>query len=123
MTALRIIQHALENKIGLAINYCSTIYKNRFQKKGYRERLQSFIKEGYEGLTESGFIRRLAIKDTTVNIKKLVKIFQENKCPGSLWHYNKNNSELFVHHSLLKYIDVNKDGLMISYSISKSTVH
>ena len=92
------------------------IYKHRFQKKGYRERFQSFIKERYEGSTESGFIRRLAIQDTPVNIKKLVKIFQENKCHDSLWSLNKNSSELFVHHSLLKYIDFNKHDLIVTIS-------
>ena len=115
MTALRIIKYAVDNKIGLPINYCCSIYKHRFQQKAYRERFQTFIKERYEGSTESGFIRRLAIQDKPVNIKKLVKIFQENKCNDSLWSLNKDGSELIVHHSLLKYIDFNKHGLIVTY--------
>jgi len=115
MTALRLIKYNLDNNIGLAINYCSAIYKHRLQKKGYRERYQSFIKEEHEGLTESGFIRRLAIQDTPVNIKKLVKKFQDNKCHDSLWFFKKNSPELFVHHSLLKYVDLNKHDLILTY--------
>jgi pyruvate formate-lyase activating enzyme-like uncharacterized protein len=121
MTALRIIKYVLDNDIGLPINYCSTIYKNRFQKKGYRERCQSFVKEQYEGLTESGFIRRLAIQDTPVNIKKLIKIFQGKKCHKSLWFYDKKQEELFVHQSLLKYIDFNKHDLDITYCAPQLT--
>jgi pyruvate formate-lyase activating enzyme-like uncharacterized protein len=115
MTALRIIKYAVDKNIGLPINYCCSIYKHRFQQKAYRERFQTFIKERYEGSTESGFIRRLAIPDKSVNIKKLVKIFQENKCNDSLWSLNKDRSELIVHHSLLKYIDFNKHGLIVTY--------
>ena len=85
------------------------------QKKGYRERFHCFTKEGYEGATESGFIRRLSIQDTPGNLKKIVKKFQEKDCPVRFWSFNKNNSELFVHHSLLKYIDFNKQGLFLNY--------
>jgi uncharacterized protein len=115
MTALKLIQYALDKNIGLSINYCCTIYKHRFQKKAYRDKFQPFIKEGYEGLTESRFIRRLSIQDTTANLKKFVKIFQENRCRENLWFYNKNNFELFIHASLLKYIDFNKNDLTVTY--------
>jgi hypothetical protein len=115
MTALRLIKYAVDKNIGLSINYCCSIYKHRFQQKAYRERFQIFIKERYEGSTESGFIRRLAVKSTPVNMKKLVKMFREHKCNDILWSLNKNNSELFVHQSLLKHIDFNKHGLIVTY--------
>lgn len=115
MTALRLIKYALHNKVGLPINFCSVIYKHRMQKKGYRERLQPFVKEGHEGLTESGFIRKLVVRDTPANIKKLVNKFQENKCQDSLWFVKKNSPKLFIHHSLLQYIDFNKQNLVITY--------
>lgn len=115
MTALRLIKYAVDKNIGLPINYCCSIYKHRFQQKAYRERFQIFIKERYEGLTESGFIRRLAVKSTPANMKKLVKMFREHKCNDILWSLNKNNSELFVHQSLLKHIDFNKHGLIVTY--------
>lgn len=71
MTALRIIKYAVDKNIGLPINYCCSIYKHRFQQKGYRKRFGSFIKEQYEVSTESEFIRRLAIEDKPVKIKNL----------------------------------------------------
>jgi len=115
MTALRLIKYSLDNNIGLAINYCCAIYKYRFQKKAYRERFQSFIRERYEGLTESGFIRRLAIQDMPANIKKFVKIFQGNNFHKSLWFFNKINNKLYFHHSLVRYIDFNKHSLIVAY--------
>lgn len=115
MTALRLLRYAVDHKIGLAINYCSTIYKNRYQKKGYRERFQSFIKKEYEDLTQSGFIRRLSIKDTPANLKKLVQKFRQNKCPGRLWLLDQKASELCFHASLMKYADFNSHSLILSY--------
>jgi uncharacterized protein len=115
MTALRIIKYAVDRNIGLPINYCCSIYKHRFQQKAYRERFQPFIKERYEGLTKSRFIRRLAIQDRPANIEKLVKVFKHNKCRDSLWSINKNSSKLIVHHSLLKHIDFKKHGLIVTY--------
>lgn len=115
LTALRLIQYAVDKNIGLPINYCSTIYKNRFQRKGYRERFYSFIKKEYESLTEFGFIRRLAIQDTPLQIKVLLKTFEKNKCKASLWSVSKNGYELSLHHSLLRYIDFNKYALTLNY--------
>lgn len=115
MTALRIIQYAVDKNIGLPINYCCSIYKHRFQQKGYRQRFQSYIKEGYEGSTESGFIRRLTVQDTPEKIRKLVKIFRDNQCNDHLWYYKPNYSELIFHHSFLKYIDFSRHSLIVTY--------
>ena len=115
MTALKILHYALEKNIGLPINYCCVMYKHRLQKKGCMERFQPFVKEEYEWPTESGFLRRLAVQDKTARLKDLVKIFCEHKCPARFWHLDKNNTELSVHQSLLKYIDFTKHDLIITY--------
>ncbi len=115
MTALRVIQYAVEKNIGLPINYCCSIYKHRFQQKAYRERFLSFIMERNEVPTESGFIRRLAIQDTPAKIGKLIKLLQDLRRSHRLWSCNKNGSELVVHPSLLKHFDFNSHDLIVSY--------
>jgi pyruvate formate-lyase activating enzyme-like uncharacterized protein len=115
MTALRIIKYAVDNNIELPINYCCVVYKHRFQKKAYRKRFQSFVREKYEELTEYGFIRRLAVKDTSVNLKAIVKSFRKDKSSDVLWSFNENNNELYFHHSLLENIDFRKQALVLTY--------
>lgn len=44
-----------------------------------------------------------------------MEIFKCNKCDDRLWSVNNNSSELFIHHSLLKYIDVNNHDLIVTY--------
>jgi len=115
LTALRLIKYAVDKNIGLPINYCATIYKNRFQRKGYRERFLCHIKEEYEDSTEFGFIRSLVIQDTREKIKQLEGVFRKNKCKENLWHLHQNRQGVSVHHSLLKHIDFGKYALTLNY--------
>jgi len=115
MTALRIIKHVLDNDIGLSINYCSTIYKNRFQKMGFRKRFESLVREPYEGLTESAFIRRLAFRGSPAETRKLLKAFEESGGHRDLWFFDKEKGELLFHDSLLNLIDLGRHGLSVSY--------
>jgi pyruvate formate-lyase activating enzyme-like uncharacterized protein len=115
MTALRLIQYALNKNIGLPINYCTPAYKHRFQKKAYRGRLQSYIVEKYEDLTESKFIRRLSVQDVPEKLKKLVGVFRKKRCHEGLWFFNEIGNELFFHHSLMKNVDFSKHHLIVDY--------
>lgn len=115
MVALKLIKYAIDNKIKLPINYCSQAYKARFHGRGARKRIIPLVREDFEGETDSGCIRRLSIKDSLANIKKLVKILKENKCRENLWLLDDAKTELFIHHSLLKYINFEKYNLIISY--------
>jgi len=115
MVALKLIKYAIDNKIKLPINYCSQAYKARFHGRGARKRAASLVREDFERETELGYIRRLSIKDSSANIKRLVKILKENKCQESLWSLDDTKTELFLHHSLLKYIDFEKYNLIVSY--------
>ena len=115
MSALKLIRYALDNKIGLPINYCSSGYKERFQGEGARARKAYLIKKDFEELTDPKYIRSLSIQDSLTNIKKIIKILLRNKCRSNLWSLNDTKTEIFIHSSLLKYIDFDKHSLIISY--------
>lgn len=63
LTALELIVHVYENHINLPINYCSFIYKHRFQKAAARKKNALLVKENHESITENGYLRRIGIKD------------------------------------------------------------
>ncbi len=115
MVALKLIRYALDNNIKLPINYCSQAYKQRFQGRGARKQTVSLVREDFEEETDSGYIRRLSIKDSLANIKKIAKVIKENKCQENLWSLNDTKTELSIHHSVLKYIDFEKYNLILSY--------
>ncbi|MDI6840104.1 MAG: 4Fe-4S cluster-binding domain-containing protein [bacterium] len=115
MTALKLIRYALDNKIRLPINYCSSAYKAQFHQRGYRKQAASLIRENFEKITSAGYIRSLSIQNSPTNIKRIVKIIEKNKCTNNLWSLNDTKTELFFHPSLLKYINFDKYSLIISY--------
>ncbi len=60
LCALKLVAHAAESKLALAVNYCSFVYKHRFQTVASRRRFGAHLLENGEVLTDSGFIRTLA---------------------------------------------------------------
>ena len=74
MIALKLIKYVLDNNIRLSINYCSQAYKKRFQGRGHRNRAAAFAGEDFEGVTDSGYIRRLTIRDSLANLKNFAMI-------------------------------------------------
>jgi pyruvate formate-lyase activating enzyme-like uncharacterized protein len=115
MSALKLVKYALDNKIYLPINYCSATYKNRFQGMGERARKADLIKKSFEELTDYKYIRSLSVQDSFTSMEKIIKILLRSKCRLDLWSLNDTKTEIFIHSSLLKYIDFNKHSLIISY--------
>ncbi len=61
LTALEILKYGIEMKSGLGINYCSRCYKERFQGRASRKRAILFCKDKKPDLTETGYLRKVAI--------------------------------------------------------------
>jgi pyruvate formate-lyase activating enzyme-like uncharacterized protein len=59
LAALGLIEYALDAGIELPINYCSSVYKNRFQRAAARRRSAAAVKRGNEEVTRAGFIRAM----------------------------------------------------------------
>lgn len=115
ISALMIIKYALENKIDLPINYCSGIFKEGFQPRGDRRWKAPLIKNAFEELTQQFMIRRLSIRDTRRKIEALVDTFLKNNCTPTTWSLNDSSTEIFIHGSLLTYINFDKYNLVVSY--------
>jgi len=115
MFALKLIKYILNSEIELSVNYCTRAYKFRFQGRGKRRRLLPFIQEDFEGDTDSGLIRRLSIKDKTSKIERIVDVLRKNKSQNNLWLLDDTNTELFIHHSLLEFIDFKDYNLILRY--------
>lgn len=59
LAALEIIDFARRNTMDIGINYCSFFFKNRFQKAGFRKRINSVLASSPQTLTEKGTIRSM----------------------------------------------------------------
>jgi hypothetical protein len=60
LAALELIARSLESGLGPPINYCSSIYKSRFQRAAARRRSATLIMREREAVTAAGFIRTMS---------------------------------------------------------------
>ena len=70
LTALEIVNYALENDFEIGVNYCSFFFKNRFQKAGFRNQVAKALADSNEIITEKGFIREY--NENTISYKAMV---------------------------------------------------
>lgn len=113
LTALKTIKFVIDHEIDLPINYCSFVYKERYQKMAAQKRHSASIKKSYEDVTPTGFIRTLIIKGSSETLEQQIEIFRKNGINDHLW--NRDNAQLAFSQSLWKYIDFNKFPLIVIY--------
>lgn len=123
ITALNLIKYAADSNLNLPINYCSLIFKRRFQSRGHRRRAAPFAIKPFENETDLGYIRRFSVKGSSEEIENIDRLFRESKYQSDLWALNDTKTELFFHHSLLNHIDIVKNNVMVSYFVPVLTVN
>ncbi|SLM27544.1 conserved hypothetical protein [Desulfamplus magnetovallimortis] len=120
LAALELMKYALENKILLPINYCSFTYRNQFQKAGSRRRNARLIRNSYEDITDTGFIRSMSITGDSEDIRNIDLQIKLQGFDQSLWHIPKEGKTLFFNSSLWPYLDDLTKGFKASPCIESS---
>lgn len=85
LTALELIAHGLDKQIPLGVNYCSFVYKNRFQALAARRRLAPQVLKPTEDMTENGYLRALALTGPAEILSRQAEAFLASDLPASLW--------------------------------------
>ncbi|HTP65655.1 MAG TPA: radical SAM protein [Geobacteraceae bacterium] len=94
LMALRLVRHALEQAVSLPINYCSFLYKRRFQHASARRRGAAALRAGWEGISEPGYLRTLAVEGEAKAVEAAAANLREAVAPY-LWH-REDDGRLFV---------------------------
>lgn len=98
LTALRLLEFALHKDLQLGVNYCSYIYKHRFQNLGNRRRSGAVICKPLEELTPAGLIRSLSLRGESTVLRELAAGF--NNGTGG-WQLNTRADTLHLSAPLL----------------------
>jgi len=114
LTALKIMKFSDDHKIGLSINYCSSAYKARFQEKGQQERVASYGTDDFEEMTAAGYRRTLSIQGPQTVVKRIVDALSKN-CPQKSWACKNAATGIFLHGSMLRYIDMKGAHMTATY--------
>jgi pyruvate formate-lyase activating enzyme-like uncharacterized protein len=115
LTALKLIAHAQEKGIVLPINYCSFVYKDKYQTLGHRRRLARYVHNTFETISPAGAIKRISIKGEPREINQLVDGFEHHGLDRSLWRVEGGGRTLLVHEGLVPYIPMGQHALYLSY--------
>lgn len=114
LAALNLIRYCIENNIGLPVNYCSFVYKNRFQKASSRRRSACMIRKPHEDITEAGYIRQICLKGETPDLENQVNQFIRHEFDERLWSM-QSGQRLYCSGSLFSCIDLLRVHASVAY--------
>jgi pyruvate formate-lyase activating enzyme-like uncharacterized protein len=115
LTALRLIKHALEEGIPLPVNYCSFPYKRRFQHAANRRRGAMVAAKDCEGVTESGYIRSIALHGSQSFLTGIDAILQQGHPESGLWEMDLQGERLIFSSQLWDQLKDKGERLSVSY--------
>lgn len=115
LMALSLLQEASLKKWPLSINYCSFVYKNRFQGAGTRARNARFIVKDHESITENGYIRTLSLSGPPEKIISNAEALTNRGNDPKLFSLTGKKDQLFFHESLWPQMNVERLSLSVSY--------
>lgn len=119
LAALELIHHAVTQDLGLPVNYCSFVYKNRFQARAARQRNASFVGKGYDALTENGYIRTLTLLGRQERLAELLQKFIDRKVDPRLWSLGRSGERISFHPQLWPLIDPVGLRLLVGYASAR----
>jgi len=116
LAALEVLQHSLDNNIGLPVNYCSFVFKNRIQGRAARLRNGRFMAKPCESLTDNGYIRTLTLSGEPAAATRQIEQFQAQAVNGELWSKGNSPTKLLIHPQLRHLVDWKAFRLQVGYA-------
>ncbi len=116
LTALELIAHTLEARIDLPVNYCSFVYKNRFQGQAARARNGTLVASAWEDLTENGYLRSLTLLGHRDDIARQAEIFGHGAEGRQTWSLNSARDGLSFSADLWPRVEFAPFRLRLAYA-------
>jgi len=101
LAALRTVLFSLEHAVGPPINYCSSVYKARFQGRGTRTRAGRAVVEPWESQTDPGYVRRLSLQAPKPDLTHLAGRLARLEGVEHRWRLDEDGGRLEIHPRLL----------------------
>lgn len=118
LTALRLMDYARQHAIGLGVNYCSLIFRHRFQARSSRMRWAPYMAKPFEEVTGAGLIRTVQIAADPVEILRAEACLKSRDVDPSLWSIASDRSRMLIAGRLLKTLDPLPAAVKVSYAIA-----
>jgi hypothetical protein len=96
LTALELLRFSLDQKLRLGVNYCSFVYKNRFQGAAGRRRAAAEIAKIHEEVTAAGYLRTLSLSGSRTDVQRQVEGLQRLDPGGRQWLLSPDGQQLHL---------------------------
>jgi len=114
ISALKLLSHTIHHE-SPPVHYCSQSYKGRWQQAAHLKNMASLFIQGFEEITEKGYVRRLTIHDSPIRIAEFANKLAASRCSQSTWCVDLERGSIKIHPNLVRMIDWNCEGISISY--------
>jgi pyruvate formate-lyase activating enzyme-like uncharacterized protein len=119
LTALELLHFAIDRQVGLPVNYCSFVFKNRYQGLAARNRNAAFLLKPHETLTDNGYIRTLTLLGPAEAILRQAALFREQGAGDELWATGSSRERLAFSPRLWPLVDWSHFRLLVGYAGGK----
>ena len=96
LTALKLLRSSLDQQLALGVNYCSFVYKNRFQGAAGRRRAGAQIAKRHENVTAAGYLRSLSLNGSQQDVQWQVERLQHLDPTGQQWLLSQGGQQLHL---------------------------
>ncbi len=116
LTALALMQHVVDQNIGLPVNYCASVFQHRFQRAAARRKSARLMAKPHESITESGYIRSLAVVGDPEPLSRLAGRLTDNGVNPQLWTIGGRTDRLHFHPQLWDQLASAQLTMVVRYS-------
>jgi len=116
LLALELVADALDRGIDLPVNYCSYVYKSRFQGVAARRRAARVVGRPWEEITENGYLRALSLAGPVERLRREVEHLGSVGAAPELHRLESEGKLLTVAPSLWPWIDARDLELHVRYA-------
>jgi pyruvate formate-lyase activating enzyme-like uncharacterized protein len=116
LMVLKLMETALARGVRLPINYCSYVYKHRFQGAAARKRNACFIRKDHESITEKGFIRTMALIGDASDMQQKAGQLAAQGADSRRYGLSGNKTCLYFHEQLWPLMDFSGGDLQLGYA-------
>lgn len=116
LAALELLRHTLDHNIALPVNYCSFVYKNRFQRLAARRRYAPHVRKPHEDLTENGYLRTLNLTGEAGALRRQADLFAATGQPRERWSLSAAADRLALSAELWPHVDSSGLRLLLRYA-------
>ena len=116
LTALALMQHAVDRNIGLPVNYCASVFQHRFQRAAARRKSARLMVKPHESITECGYIRSLCLVGDPEKVVRQKDQLTSQGVDHQLWSIGSRNDRLYFHPQLWEHVAPDALNPVVIYS-------